>query len=167
MNSKTKLFTCAIVLAIFSLVNCKDEDTTPAPPADTRTKTQLIMASDWKWTKSECNVAIDKDGKNGASTDLLSQYPVCFTDNVYTFNADSTTAEKAVTKCSNEPLTYKGTWMFTNSEKNLQWNGLDYNPRKYTLRDYTVMELTATKMVLKYTEINGTDTYIITDTFTH
>ncbi|MFM9945841.1 MAG: lipocalin family protein [Bacteroidia bacterium] len=149
-------------VSIFFLINCKEE--TPVTP-DTRTKVQLMQVGPWKWTASTCDTAIDIDGMNGASKDIHGQYPICFKDDIYTFKADSTTSEAANTKCTTEG-TYKGSWIFTNGEKNLRWTGKDFKTRKYALRDYTIIELTDSKMVLRYLEV-AANNYLITNTYTH
>jgi len=146
----------AITLGVLTLQSCKEDAATPTP--DTRTKTELIIASAWKLSSSVCNVAVDTDGKDGASTDLLSQMTLCEKDDTYKFNSDSTTTEKANTKCfSNEPTSYKGSWIFTSSQKNLDWNG----------DDYTILDLNGNNLIIKYTLKIGADSYEITDTYSH
>ena len=157
MKTTLKLLAFFAFVAILSFTNCKDKETTPAAP-DTRTKTQLITAAEWKWTVSTCNVPVDTDGKDGASTDLLIQMLPCEIDNSYTFKSDSTVIEKTNVKCkTNEPVSWKGDWEFLNNEKILDWDG----------DDFTVIELTGSKLVLKSTFTTGTNTYEITDTYTH
>jgi hypothetical protein len=165
MKSIFKLTSLIAIAAILSLTCCKDEETGPAP--DTRTKTQLMIASPWKWTASACDVEIDVDGKDGASKDIYGQYPACFKDDLYTFKADSTTTEASNVKCTTEAASYKNTWIFTNGEKNLLWKGKDFKTRQYLARDYTILELTFDKLVLKYNETAGTTVYVITNTYNH
>ena len=157
MKSTVKLLTFFAFAAILNLTNCKDKGPTPIAP-DTRTKSQLVTAAEWKWTVSTCDVAVDTDGKDGASTDLLIQMLPCAIDDSYTFKSDSTTLEKTNVKCkTGEPLAWKGTWVFSNSEKNLQWNVTDFN----------IIELSGSKLVLKHAITTGANTYQITDTYTH
>lgn len=145
----------AVFLGLLGLVNCKDKEN--PPPVDNRTKTELITLSPWKISAMVCDSSVDLDGKNGASKDMLSQRLPCQNDNSYAFNADSTTTELANLKCGNEKSPYKGTWMFTNNEKNLKWNG----------EDYPIMEITGTKMVVRYTLTASGIVYGITISFVH
>ena len=159
MKHKTKILGVAaafFALLIGGLYSCKEETTTPEP--DNRTRTQLITASEWKLTVSTCNVAVDTDGKDGASTDLLSQMLPCEKDDSYLFKLDSTTTEKTNVKCkSNEPASYKGSWIFSKDEKTLTWDG----------DDYAIMELTGTALIVKYAFVIGGNNYEITDTYSH
>ncbi len=157
MKSVVKILTSLAFAAILNLTNCKDKED-PSITPDTRTKTQLITASEWKWTVSTCNVPVDTDGKDGASTNLLIQMPPCEIDNSYTFKSDSTMIEKTNVKCkTNEPVSWKGDWEFLNNEKVLDWDG----------DDFTIIELSGSKLVLKSSVITGSNTYEITDTYTH
>jgi len=164
MKPTLKLLTLLAFTAILGLTYCKEETT--APVVDTRTKTQLITAAAWKWSASTSDVEIDVDGKDGASKDIYIQYPLCFKDDGYTFKTDSTTSEATNTKCTTESA-YKGTWIFTNLDKNLQWKGKDFKTKQYIVRNYSILELTGDKMVLKYNEIAGSNTYVITNTYNH
>jgi hypothetical protein len=156
MKPSLKLLTLFAFAAILSLTYCKDED--PTPVVETRTKTELITLSDWKITSMMCDTSVDTDGKDGASKDLLIQRLACQNDNSYKFNTDSTTTEYTNVKCNaNEKASYKGTWMFTNSEKNLLWNG----------ENYPVQEISASKMIVRYTIKASGNVYGITITFTH
>jgi len=146
----------ALTLGFLGLQSCKEDDATPAP--DTRTKTQLITASEWKLTASVCNVAVDTDGKDGASTDLLSQMKPCEKDDTYKFNSDSTTTEKTIIKClSNEPASYKGSWIFSPDQKTLVWNG----------DSYSILDLNGNNLIVKYSIKIGADSYELTDTYSH
>ena len=154
MKNTYKLLALLVVASSFFLTNCKDKDeVTP----DTRTKLELIMNGTWKWTESTCSVPVDLDGKNGSSTDLLSQQLACITDDTYTFAADSTYTEFANVKCGSEAKTYKGDWIFTTKDTKFDWDGDIYD----------LIELSGTKFVLRYTETKGSSTYTITDTYSH
>ncbi len=165
MKALFKIVTLCI-LAATGLTFCKKSDTTPTPASPTFTNTQLLTNGVWKWTASTCDVAIDVDGLNGASKDVHGQYPVCFTDDTYVFNPDSTTTESFVTKCTSEG-NYKGTWIFTNGGKNLQWNGKDFKTKKYVLRNYTIVEITGSKLVVTYEEPATPKNYVLTNIYTH
>lgn len=66
--------------------------------------------------------------------------------------------EKTNVKCkTNEPVSWKGDWEFLNNEKVLDWDG----------DDFTIIELSGSKLVLKSSVITGSNTYEITDTYTH
>ncbi len=133
MKSVVKILTSLAFAAILNLTNCKDKED-PSITPDTRTKTQLITASEWKWTVSACNVPVDTDGKDGASTNLLIQMLPCEIDNSYTFKSDSTMIEKTNVKCkTNEPVSWKGDWEFLNNEKVLDWDGDDHGPPEVPL----------------------------------
>ena len=157
MKQSFTLLSLVVIAVIIGLYNCKDKDSTdPAP--DTRTKKEFITLAQWKLTTSTCNVAVDTDGKDGASTDLLSQMLECDRDDTYLYKLDSTTLEYTNVKCkSSEPNAWKGSWIFKNNETTLYWNGYDY----------PLIELNATKMTMKYSFKIGADTYEITDTYTH
>ena len=155
MNPTVKLLTLLAFAIILTFSFCKKSETPPTP--DTRTKTELIQLSAWKISAMVCDSSVDLDGKNGSSKDMLSQRLPCQNDDSYKFNADSTTTEIANLKCGNEKSPYKGSWIFTNSEKNLLWNG----------GTYPITEITATKMVLRYTLIASGIVYGITITLIH
>jgi hypothetical protein len=154
MKNTFKWLILLLIGGSFVLVNCKDDEEVKP---DTRTKLELMMNGTWKWTESTCSVPVDIDGKNGASTDLLSQQAACIIDDTYTFAADSTYTGYANTKCGSEAKSYKGDWIFTTSDTKLDWDGDIYD----------LVELSGAKLVLRYKETVGSSTYTITDTYTH
>jgi len=155
MKLAIKLFTLIGIISVLGLVNCKKESTTPT---ETRTKKELLKSSAWVLSASVSKTPVDLDGMNGASTDLFSQMKLCEKDNSFLFKADSTVTEINNTKCfSNEASTYKGTWIMSPDEKTVNWNG----------SVYPIAELTGTKFVITYSIKKGTETYELTDTYSH
>ncbi len=156
MKPTLKLLTVLAFAIILTFSFCKKSEIPPTP--DNRTKVELILAGTWKWSTSTCNVPVDKDGKDGASTDILSQYPACYSDATFTFKGDSTCTILNNVKCkSNEAASAKVKWMFINNDKILKWNNFDF----------TLVEISGTKLVLSYTETAGSETYLITDVYVH
>ena len=124
------LILCSLAI-LFLLPACqKDDDNPPA----TKTKTELISQSSWKF-----------DHATASGTDISGSVNACFKDNIATFTPTaSMTLDEGATVCS---PSYAGayTWAFQSSETILHLNAPIFTGGS---NDFTVVSVTETNLVL-------------------
>ncbi|MEY4904061.1 MAG: hypothetical protein RLZZ292_1876 [Bacteroidota bacterium] len=144
---KSNFLVALVTLVLFSFAACKKD-----PP----TVTELLTGHAWK--------ILDKK-KNGTAITVDD----CDTDDVYTYvTGGNLTINYGTKKCmSSEPAALNGNWQLINGD-----TGIKTTYSIGTLSGeitYTIDELTATKLVVTYTALEGigkTATYQVTfDTY--
>lgn len=151
------------VAATVGFTSCsKDDD-----EVSSKSKTEYLTASGWKFSSITINPGIDFDGDGTAETDLFTGQDDCDADDLYVFKADKTyTNEEGATKCdpTDDQVYETGTWNFNGDETVLTTLASDSGSVANT---YNITELNAN--TLKYTETftNGGTTYTVTSTLTH
>lgn len=162
INQSAKLLFFITISLTFVFSACKkDKNDDPA------TKTELITASKWKMTAFTVNPGFpifDNQGNIiGTSEDMLAQMDACSIDDTFKFNTDMTFVfDEGASKCdSGDPQSTAGTWAFISSETILSITD------DGSVQDLTILELKENILKVNYSEIDGSDTYTYTITFTH
>jgi hypothetical protein len=140
---------------LLASVSCEKKEVTPS-------KTEILTKSKWAWTAGTVSPAFDffGDGKP-ISGEYHSKMPVCFQDDIRTFDAAGTyTVDEGATKCDPaDPQIYNlATWKWEASETVIAII-VDGETRKWK-----VNELTET--VMKVTEESTFDGKIYTFNYT-
>jgi hypothetical protein len=132
MRTTNKIITMCLIVAGLAFAGCSDKKDDPAPtptPTPEPTKTEYLVAKNWKITAYTSNPAIDWDGSGTMVTDVYAQMQACEKDNLYIFNANGTsTDDEGATKCSaSDPQTSSaGPWAFNTTQTVITWDGTDY-----------------------------------------
>jgi hypothetical protein len=131
MQKRLLPITLCFGLFILLFTRCGKDYTTPPV---TKTKTQLISQSSWKF-----------DHATASGTDISSSVNACFKDNIATFTSSgSMTLDEGATVCS---PSYAGTytWVFQSSETILHLNAPIFTGGS---NDFTVVSVTEANLVL-------------------
>ena len=167
---KIKLFSLVLILFVFSSVTflgCKDKDTTPNTNNSNKTKTDLLVSSNWVISKATFNPPIVTTlGTQTFTFKELFEIPLidsCQKDNKIIFKSDGTMMiDNGVKKCSpTEAQTAKdGNWKFINNETQIEITNSAYfsliNASKVILDQITVSE----------TQLTGVTDYEFTNPIT-
>jgi hypothetical protein len=111
---------------------CKEDEKTPDPGSN-KTKSQLLIGSNWKLQSATFNPPIVVQfGMATITLNNLSEIPgvdSCQLDNLLMFNADSTiTLDNGKKKCvTSDPQVVKdGNWRFLNNETQIEITNSEY-----------------------------------------
>lgn len=156
-----------LVIPAFVLISCNEDINPPDNTDQTKTKTELLCASEWKYIIGTVLPGVNINGE--VVTDLRSKSPSCFLDNFVTYYPDSTAVyDEGPTKCSgSDPQTEEYIWYFNTQETTLteEWGNAE---------TYTIEKLTEDTLILSQshegTQIGGGTpgvTHVITLTYVH
>ncbi|GAB3574372.1 lipocalin family protein [Hymenobacter daeguensis] len=138
------------------LAGCKKDSTTPTTEPSARTT--ALVNKNWKMTAVTAQ-------QGALSQDRYASLLPCEKDNYIRFNDSHTTeANEGALKCSlNDPQTYAGRWELINNESQLLVTTTLFGS---FAANTDIVELSATRMVLRGTVIDGAVTTVVTATFT-
>lgn len=145
------------VASLALLAGCKKDSTDPASTGPSA-KTTALVNKNWKMTAvSTQQGSLSQDG-------FASLLP-CEKDNYLRFNDNHTTeVNEGPLRCNaSDPQTYAGRWELVNNESQLLVTGALFGS---FAANADIVELSATRMVLRGTVIDGTVTTIVTATLT-
>lgn len=139
------------------LAGCKKDSTNPSS-SEPSAKAMALVNKNWKLTAATAQ-------QGTLSQDAYAGLSACERDNYIRFNDNHTTeANEGPLKCkSADPQSYTGTWALVNNESQLLFTtplfgSLAASP--------DIIELSASRMVLRGTVVDGNVTTVITATLT-
>jgi hypothetical protein len=133
MKKQVSLLVVFIAANFFIFSSCNKDDDNPPP---TKTKTQLITQSNWKFKAATVN-----------GGDISGSLQACQKDNVMTFTvALSGTVDEGPTKCNaGDPQQNPFTWNFAANETTLHISTVLFTGGS---SDFTLVSLTETELVV-------------------
>ena len=153
MKKQVTFLILLFVTNFFIFSSCNKDDA--APPAS-KTKTQLLTQSSWKFKSATANGA-----------DASGYLQACQKDNIYIFLVGGTgTADEGPTKCNvGDPQTTSLTWNFASNETILHISTALFSN---TSNDFTLISISETELVVStvYTPPAG-PIVLVTITFQH
>ena len=125
-----------------------------------KTKTELLTTGSWKRTALISNPAYDWNANGIFDTDILNIMFPCEKDNTDTYKTNGIIeTNEGATKCNpSDPQTWTATWIFSDNETKLIFDGFD---------EYTLLELTATTLKYQSTFVENGVTYTHVETYGH
>ena len=143
---------------ILAGTSCKKDD-------NTKTKTDMLTAGNWKLTAINISPSLEIGGLQ--YSDIFGFLPDCSKDDLTKFNSNgSVNFDEGPIKCdAGSPQTTYGTWSFNADETKLTVIDSDGLPS-----ENTISELTDATLKFTFTSVedlgNGEKTYTVTYTFT-
>jgi len=134
MKNKITLFLAFLSTIVIVIPACEKEGD-PVPPAS-KTKTQLLTQSSWKFSAA-----------TASGIDVSSSLQACQKDNIYSFIAVGTgTFDEGPAKCNaGDPQTTPFTWNWLNSEATLHISTILFTGGN---SDFTLVTLSETQLIV-------------------
>lgn len=157
MRSKIQLLVLLLIItSVITTPSCNKDNNTD----NAKTKTELLTTGTWKLTAYTSIPAYDWYGTGVYATDIFAALNPCEKDNIDTYKSSGIfEVNEGALKCSSmDPQTFTTSWIFTDNEKKIMYDGFD---------EYELIELTETIMRLRQTFVENGVTYTHYETFVH